>query len=294
MADPVASKTIVVSALGYGDCLITLSLLEQSARLGSSPHILGTQVTAAVSGLLNQQLPVEVALHDAAAFYTVKSNGLRAGVSDWLRLRRKLADVSKPRDVIAFERNDIRTRSLLPCSRNGVYARYSGRVYADRQAWVAKITGTAPSWPALARPNSGMRTLLINPSARATNRCIAAATISHLLEIAKEQGWTVTLLDPCERYGTFRDTVTGYHPRPTLDQSAALLRATDLYIGPDSFFIHLAYYYDVPFFGFFFPHHHDFLIPGMEQAGNYLDFESARDRAQLQSALLRFVSGETT
>lgn len=282
----------LVTAMAYGDCLITLSLLEQVKSDADVWQILGTGVTARVSSLLRQPLPVIEMLPDKAAFYTFREDGPWKAWLDFISIKKSLSRFSKPGDVFAFERPDIRNTAVKPFNCQGIYAPQTHHAYDDRRALIQQLFGPMPEWAPVRRPTSPVRSVLINPCARYGDRWLAPEIIDNLIAIAAARNWSLTLLDPCRRYGDFRDRVERYESQTSLTDAAAMLRASDLYVGPDSFFIHLAYYYGIPLFGFFFSHYHDFLAPGMEQLGNFMDFNAACDRSTLEKGLMAFVAPE--
>ena len=283
----------LVSALAYGDCLITLSLIEQLRLDPVDYQILGTAITSRVSSLLHQPLPVVELMNDRAAFYAIKEYGPWKACTDFISLRQSLQRQSQSGDVLAFERSDWRTAALNPWGRRGIYPPQTHQAYNDRQSLIRQVFGHAPDWTPVVKPRTATRAVLINPCARFGNRWLAPEIIENVIAIATKNDWALTLLDPCGRYADYRPRVARYEHQSTLADAAALLKASDLYIGPDSFFIHLAYYYRVPLFGFFFSHYHDFLAPGMAELGNFTDFESARNRQQLEEKLMTFLKLDT-
>lgn len=284
----------IVSAMGYGDCLITLSLIEQLERPSPSEYqIIGTAVTARVSALLNRPLPVTELLPDKAAFYTIKEDGPWKALQDLFSVRQSLHRLSQPGDIFAFERWDPRNVAIKPLRCLGIYAPNTHCAYSDRQTLVHELFGRAPEWAPTEKPGSSIRSVVINPCARYPHKWLTPEIVENILAISAQRDWSVTLLDPCGHYGAFADRVK-YIARPSLPDAASMLRASDLYIGADSFFIHLAYYYRIPLFGIFVPGNQDFLIPGMAQIGNFMDLNAARDRRELDQRLAAFVDRRAT
>lgn len=275
----------LLSAMAYGDCLVTLSQLEQLPPDARPYSLLGTAITGRISGLLHRPLPVTELLPDKAAFYTIKERGAVAAVQDFITLRRELAARAQPGDVFAYERPILRNRALHPRGCTAVYAPFGASAYEDRQTLVRELFGSAAAWQPCALPQRPVLNVLVNPCARYRHRWLSPAIIENLLVIAAQRGWNLTLLDPCARYGGLRERVARYETQLPLAAAAALLRDADLYVGPDSFFVHLAYYYGVPCFGFFHPDWLYFLLPGARERGNWCSFDQAEDRALLSRAL---------
>jgi hypothetical protein len=234
--------------------------------------------------LLEQPLPVTELLPDKAAFYTIKENGPWHALRDFAALRRGLTKFAGPGDVFAFERWDLRNVAVKPLRSKGGYAPKSASAYVDRRALVRELFGAAPEWPTPARPAASIRSVVVDPCARFRHRWLSPQIVDNILAVSQSNGWAVTLLDPCKRYAAYRDRVECCLPVPSLTEAVARLRATNLYIGPDSFFIHLAYYFGVPFFDFY-PDNLYFQTPGMQQQQNFMPFQDALDWIALERAL---------
>lgn len=279
----------VVCAMAYGDCLITLSQLE-AIDPGADWQLIGTGVTRRVSQLLRRPLPVVELLPDKAAFYTIKERGPLAAIRDYRHVRRELRSRCRPGDHLAFERRDLRNSGLLPPGTAGLYPPLSPSVYDDRRALVQSLFGHSREWAPARPPEQPVRRVLVNPCARYRRRHLSALLMENLLRLAGDRNWELTLVDPCGAYGDWASRVHAYLPRPELGDAAARLREADLYLGPDSFFVHLAYYYGVPHLGFYYPDHLYFLTPGMREHGGWLAFDAVEDYARLDAGVQRFLS----
>lgn len=278
-----------VCAMAYGDCLITLSQLEQATASEDRWQLIGTGVTRRVSQLLRRPLPVAELLADKAAFYTIKERGPAAAVSDFLRVRAELKKRCAPGDRLAFERRDLRNSALIPPGCSGVFAPRSQSAYDDRRALVQALLGTTTDWAPVGAPALPVRRVTINPCARYRRRWLSRELIDNVVRLTQERGWQLTLIDPCGQYAAWASQVQTYLPRPDLTVAAQALRDSDLYLGPDSFFIHLAHYYRVPHFGFYYPDHQYFLTPGMRELGNFLGFGQAREYPLLEHGVRSFL-----
>lgn len=283
------------TSIAFGDTLITLSLLERLPA-GAPPHqALCTRPTAIVPlQLMRAPPPVVEVLDREAALYNVRVRGPRAALRDFVALRRRVGQVLRPGDTIAFEHLDPRSRALVPRGCRALYAPATASVYEDRRTLLSQIFGALPPWPACARPQGAVRKVLINPTSRQVYKYLPEESLDALLALAQRRAWEVALVDPGGRYARFAGRAASYHDKTTLADAARLLRESDLNIGPDSLFQHLAYYYGVPTFGFFQAHLHTFLLPGMREAGNYIFYDDGRDAARLERSLLEFVDGTRT
>jgi hypothetical protein len=279
-----------LSLLGYGDCLITLSLLEQQDRADSTCTVIGTALTARVLSLLERSpVPVVTLLPDMAAFYAIRTNSLARIVSDVLTVRSWTCSLTTD-DVVVLENSDWRNR-LLGIGRAGRVIDVPRRVgaYFDRASAFSALGGTV-SLPSCAQPVDKARRLVLNPSARHRSRFLPPVVIEEALLAAKDAGVSVCLIDTEGTLGEWRRLVADYLVAPTLAESAAQLRAADRYLGTDSFFMHLAYYRRIPFLAFFHQANRYFAPPGMLETGNFMYFTDARSVLKVREKLVWFLS----
>lgn len=268
----------LATLLGYGDCLITLSLLEKARERASDIRLVGTGITQSVLGLISSPISLSMRLFDdVAAFYVIRERGLAAAGRDLAKFR-AWAQKSLSRDDILLLENAIFFNPLLV---PGVSAavlqvpRTQG-AYMDRELVFRPYLGVQAFEPCAA-PRRPARLLLINPSARARVRRLTANTVETALCAAAAAGAQVCLVDADGSHGQFKSRVQTYLLKPPLSESAAALKNADAYVGPDSFFMHLAYYYRIPFLGFFRPSNLYFMPPGTREQGNFILYPKAQD-----------------
>ena len=115
------------------------------------------------------------------------------------------------------------------------------------------------------------------------------AAIDSILHMVTEFGTEVCLIDVDGRYAVLQSRIHTYLRRPSLNDAVMALREADRYIGPDSFFMHLAYYFRIPFLAFFRPTDMYFAPPGMLKQGNYITFSDAAHKDQLRRKLRTFL-----
>jgi len=278
-----------VSLMAFGDALITLSLLQKCQARGGEFRIIGTGVTRQVASLFAEEFPLVEVLADKAAFNTIKERGGVAAVRDFIAAAAGLRRLTRRGDILAFERADIRNRLLIPPGRTGSYAPYTSQVYEDRRTQMAALFGESSPWPVVSAPASPVERVLINPCARYRRRRLQGQVMDNVVALSRQRGWELTLVDPCAEYAGYAGQVDRYLSRPALAEAAEALRDVDFYIGPDSFFVHLAYHYRIPHFGFFYPDHLDFQPPGMYAAGNWATFTEAADPQKLPALIARYL-----
>jgi ADP-heptose:LPS heptosyltransferase len=282
-----------VCTMAYGDSLITLSQLEHCQERNDW-RIIGTAVTRKVAALLTHPLAVTEILPDKAAFNSIKEYGLLAAARDFLHVRNALRQLSSTGDTLAFERYDVRNALLVPRGRCAAYAPRAEGAYSDRRRLIENLLGRSQAWRLTSKPGTPLQRVVINPCARYRHRWLSSAIMQNVIRLCAERGWELTVVDPSGEYQDIARRVNDYVSRPLLSTAAGILRHSDLYIGPDSFFLHLAYYYGVPHFGFFYPDNLYFMTPGMRAISSWMTFEMAQDYIPFADAVDKYLEGEQT
>lgn len=267
MVDPARDDWFHVLLQAFGDNVISLALLDQ---LPGTKRLLGTGLTADVMTICGFDRGFELTRVFAGipAFYDLRKRGPLRAVRDGATLLRALRAAGARQ--LHFEKADF--RSVLFAALVRGRARAPGRkanVYADRRAVLEELYGARLRLAPLAAAAAGRR-VLINPASRLVRKNVAEADLGTLIDLLQAAGKSVTLIDYDGRLGDFRERVDDYRTGTTLVQAADLLRATDYYIGADSFFVHLAYVFARPFFVFLNQRNDYFMPPGCLEAGNYL------------------------
>lgn len=281
----------LLSLLAFGDNLITASLLERAGTAANDIRVVGTKVTKQVAELLNHPYPVSHTLFDdVPAFYELKKSGMRKGFGDALLLRRWALSNLGPGDTVMFEKPPSpRNRWMVAgtgCKVIEVPKRATA--YEDRALAFAPIIGRQV-WSDVVVPDHRAKTLLINPSSRQRYKELSQSDLQWLIAQANFRGIETTLIDIDGSLGSFASSVARYLARPKLVDAALALKAADRYIGPDSFFLHLAYYYGVPALGFFPSGSHYFRPPGLFEQGCGLYLSDLENRKLLQHKLEWFL-----
>jgi hypothetical protein len=282
----------VMSILGYGDSLITLSLLERVGNPRPDCTVVGSDVTMRVASVLRDapRCPVISILPDVAAFYTFHKSGARAAIVDVLRVRR-WADCIQPEDHVVMENADWRSRLLgLGRARALAHVPRESGAYTDRAVALGAYF-TIPPFEPCARPVGTAKRLLFNPSARHRSRVVRPEIVASVIAQCDAASVEVCLVDPDGAFADWQGKVAEYLRAPALGRAAEALRSSDRYLGPDSFFVHLAYYYRVPFLAFFQSDNFYFAPPGMMALGNYLTFQDTNSSNVLSRKLTSFLAG---
>ncbi|WP_024949027.1 glycosyltransferase family 9 protein, partial [Helicobacter pylori] len=132
-------------------------------------------------------------------------------------------------------------------------------VYQNRQELFFQIYGHVFDHYPYPMNLKNPKKILINPFTRSTDRSISLEHLQIVLKLLKP--FCVTLLDFEERYAFLKDRVTHYRIKTSLEEVKNLILENDLYIGGDSFLIHLAYYLKKNYFIFFYRDNDDFMPP---------------------------------
>lgn len=269
-----------LSWLAFGDCLISGSLLEQVEGLDKRARVVGTSITEAVFPLLRRPLAVDAMVFTGMpAFYAVRAH------SPWTSIRHLQVASSwvgrnlQAGDIAVFE-NGASVRNAVICSRAACRRVEVPRMrgaYQDRyDCYSALLPGMQPFQPA-ALPDARATRLLVNPCARSRDRQLPIAMVERLLRRAAVKGVETVLLDVNGDFAVLREQVTLYAREPALADSVALLKSSDRYVGPDSFFVHLAYYFRVPSLSVFHRDNVYFMPPGAGEQQAYLYFDELDD-----------------
>jgi hypothetical protein len=274
----------------YGDCLISLSLLDQIREPAHELIVLGTPVTQQVATLTGlTRHAIRHVLPRAAAFYDVKVQGPARALADLHAVRRQLAAMLRAGDRVLVEQRDWRNGLLAPGGLAAIQQPGKGAsIYVDRAALLERVFGMPVRLPTCRRPGPGGTTLLINPGARQAFRTLPRPVIEHVLAYARARELRVCLLDPHGLHGDLAPGVAHYEAQPSLERAVTLLREHDLYVGADSFFLHLALHFGVPLFALTPWTSFYFAPPGLYERDAHLTLEAARDRGALFQALDRF------
>ncbi len=226
---------------------------------------------------------------DVPPFYNVRQKGLQCAVMSALRFRTALrCELSVKRaDTLIFEKRDVRNHLITAGLASSAEPLMKEGIYCDRRDLIQHLLGARiplkQTRPAYRFP----RTVAINPASRVSRKSIPPQVVSALVRYLCHRKIRVRLIDPD---GTNEDTCRGlvesYWRGIDLNTASAVLRQSDLYIGADSLFIHLAYYLDVPFVTLYnqSPNLY-FAPPGVKSSGNYMVVHPYQDEEELEAKI---------
>lgn len=273
------------SLLGFGDALISASMFEKLGKT-ESVRLIGTKATCLVSQLIQDKTNIYPLMKDTPWVFNIKQRCPFSYGSDFYKMRKFIASSTNTQDILFYE-HPSRWRTLLLCgptNRAMFNIRRANNAYIDRASAIQPYLGNI-CWPPAPRLYAPVRSLFINPSARFKDRVIPNEAVRFILEKANKARIVTTLVDVSGQYGNLKSTADNYVPHPKLRDSAAQLKNSSFYIGPDSFFSHLAYYYGIPQMGIYKRSNLYFCPPGLLQNGGVFYFENINNRLELESKL---------
>ncbi len=275
-----------LSLLSFGDNLISLALLAR-LRDKTGVAIVGTSLTARLTPFLpNLDIPLMVVSEDVPAFYDVRKRGVRAATRDALMVRQSIARETTTSDGLIFEKSGWRRLLLAGGMARRSWAPARRRnVYEDRRDVLSAVFGERIALEDTPRLTSFPRTVTINPASRLAEKAVSPEALATIVRHLRERSVDVRLIDPEERHCALRSVVTSYHAGTTLEEAVALVASSDLYIGADSLFVHVAYHYRRPMLVLYNETNLYFAPPGVAEQGSYVAFVARMSERELQSAL---------
>ncbi|WP_187860508.1 glycosyltransferase family 9 protein [Helicobacter pylori] len=250
----------IACLLALGDNLITLSLLEEIASKQQQPlKILGTHLTLKIARLLECEKHFEIIplFEDVPAFYDLKKQGVFGAMKDFLLLLKAI----KKHQIkhLILEKQDFRSASLAAFIPISAPNKEIKNVYQNRQELFSQIYGHVFDHSPYSMNLKTPKKILINPFTRSIEKNIPLEHLQIVLKLLKP--FCVTLLDFEERYAFLQNEAAHYRAKTSLEEVKNLILESDLYIGGDSFLIHLAYYLKKNYFIFFYRDNDDFMPP---------------------------------
>ncbi|WP_187876118.1 glycosyltransferase family 9 protein [Helicobacter pylori] len=250
----------IACLLALGDNLITLSLLKEIASKQQQPlKILGTRLTLKIAKLLECEKHFEIVslFENVPAFYDLKKQGVFLAMKDFLWLLKAI----KKHQIkhLILEKQDFRSTLLNKFIPITTPNKEIKNVYQNRQELFSQIYGHVFDNSQYSMNLKNPKKILINPFTKSIDRSIPLEHLKIVLKLLKP--FCVTLLDFEERYAFLQNEAAHYRAKTSLEEVKNLILESDLYIGGDSFLIHLAYYLKKNYFIFFYRDNDDFMPP---------------------------------
>lgn len=251
-----------LSLQALGDNLISLSSL---AQLNIRVNILGTKHTKNIIKLigLEDKFDIQVVFDDIPAFYDIRKKGLVKAIKDlysFIRYIQKYQILE-----IIFEKKDFRSSliSLVTNAKIHYPDSLNLKVYENRKELIENIYQQPISLNSYILKIDNLKRIVINPLTRVELRNIKKSHLSFIINELSKYDYEIYLIDIEKRYQEFENKVQYYLTNTTLEDVKQLIKKCDLYIGGDSFLIHLAYYLQKNYFMIFYRDNDDFLPPNI-------------------------------
>jgi len=251
-----------ISLLALGDNLISLSLLKQ---LDKKVKILGTKHTKNIIELIgaNDKFDLEIVFDDIPAFYDIAKQGILQSIKDFFTFIKYI----KKNNIqeIVFEKKDFRSSLVSLFTNIKIYYpnNLNLKVYNNRQELISTVYRQSLDMKSYLLTIDKPKIIVINPLTRVELRNIKHNHLKHIIDTLKSSGYEIYLIDIENRYIEFESKVQHYLTNTTLDDVRQLIEKCDLYIGGDSFLIHLAYYLKRNYFILFYRDNDNFLPPNV-------------------------------
>lgn len=252
-----------ISFLALGDNLISLSMLEQlDERVG----ILGTKHTKHIARLIGAEnkFEIEVMFEDIPAFYDIRRQGIRRAIQDFFIFTRYVKK-NNTRELV-FEKKDFRSFLISILTNTKIYYpnNFSSMVYKNRKDLISSVYGEDVDVKNYPLKIKNTKKILINPLTRVRGKNIKRNHLMCMINILKTNGCKIYLIDLEKRYKELEKDVDKYLINTSLRDVKVLMKECDLYIGGDSFLVHLAYFLKRNYFIIFYNKNNDFLPPNMK------------------------------
>jgi ADP-heptose:LPS heptosyltransferase len=253
----------IVCFQALGDNLITLSLLKQ---IHSKIKLLGTQNTANIIRLLHLESHFELSIvfDNIPAFYDIRQRGLIKAIKDLYRFivfirKNKIAE-------LVFEKKDFRSKIIIFLTGVKAYFpdRLSQNVYHNRQKLTENIYDQFIDLNKYRLKLNNPKKILINPTTRVESKNIKNNHLHFIIDELNNNGYEIYFIDVDKKYSRYEKKVHHYLTNTSLQDVKKLILDSDLYIGGDSFLIHLAYYLKRPYFMIFYKNNDTFIPPNIE------------------------------
>jgi len=251
-----------LSLQALGDNLISLSLLQQ---LNFKVNILGTKHTKNIVKLLDleDQFNVQVVFDDIPAFYDIRKRGFLQAIKHLYTLIRYIQ--KNQISEIIFEKKDLRSTFILFFTNiKGHFPNnINKKIYKNRKDLIENIYQQPINLNSYILKIENPKKIVINPLTRVELKNINKSHLNFIINELRKYNYEIYLIDIEKRYQEFENKVQYYLTNTTLEDVKQLIKGCDLYVGGDSFLIHLAYYLQRNYFMIFYRDNDDFLPPNI-------------------------------
>jgi len=168
--------------------------------------------------------------------------------------------------ILVFEKKDLRSSLVVFFTNVQVY--YPNdlnlKVYQHRAELISDIYKQKVSLNSYKLQLNTPKKIIINPLTRVEIKNIKHNHLDYIITKLAKYGYEIYLIDINDEYPEFKNKVQYYLTNTTLNDVKNIIDDCSLYIGGDSFLIHLAYYLKRNYFIIFYRDNDDFLPPNIE------------------------------
>lgn len=249
----------------FGDNLISLTLLRNSHSHEITVH--GTSLTKQIAEIIEvNDVNFKKVYDGIPAFYNFKKESFMKSVKDFIFLIKYIKVNVPSNELVFFEKDDFRFK-LMKLFLNSYTLKAASKeigFYQDRAKVIERNLGKRIEFALSKDFKLRGKSVVINPVGRNEVRHLRKDILDFLVKRMKNLDFTISLIDYLGVYSEFESNVDNYYTKTSLKEAVNILKNADVYCGPDSLFIHLAYFYQKPFFCIMNYDSSYFLPPGSE------------------------------
>lgn len=261
---------IILNFLALGDFVISQSVLIhylESKKSSSNDWLfIGSEENAYLSKLLFSQrinVKYDSVVSSIPPLFNVRNSSILDVTNSLFLLRKKINAYRDPVNTFFCEKKDFRY-SLICNSNNIKWPKAKSNIYSDRYNCFFSDNIDIDS---LAKPLSdcknSLKTILINPHSRMGKKELKEEDLLLILETLRYYlpSTIISLFDFDDKYSKchiYADRVIKYS---TLHDSVRTLKDSSFYIGADSLFLHLGYFFNIPTLAIYNNYLNDYFSP---------------------------------
>ncbi|NNN48620.1 hypothetical protein [Vibrio sp. 2-2(8)] len=269
-----------------GDNLISLNMLDQ---INEKFLILGTKHTYDIALLMESKLHerIHVLYDEIPSFYDIRNSNILNVVRDVIKFRKFIKDNNVKK--LVFEKSDFRVRLLTFGIDVSVLAPTDvKKIYGARKNLYSEYFREELTLLSCVSNYDDVKKILLSPTTRVSAKNITRTNLLDMISVLHANGFFVQLIDYDASFSDLENIVDDYYTNTSLYDVRNLIKNCDMFIGADSFLVHLAHYYRKQFFIVFNVLNTSFLPPGCVDIKNYIVTPDASDfKAEL---IDRFIS----
>ncbi|GAB1536523.1 glycosyltransferase family 9 protein [Geovibrio sp. ADMFC3] len=250
----------------FGDNLVSLRLLKNF--IGQDIRVHGTSLTEQIVEIVKvDEFKIEQIYDGIPAFYNLRKEPLLKSVKDFIFLIKYIKANIPSNEPVFFEKDDFRFKLMKLLLNRHILKAAKKEIgfYEDRAKVFESCLNTKIEFTSSKDFKLQGRSVVINPVGRNETRHLNKAILAFLVKSLKSSDFTISIIDHLGLYSEFESEVDNYYRKTSLKEAVNILKSADVYCGPDSLFIHLAYYYRKPYFcimnydsSYFLPPHSEF------------------------------------